>query len=65
MDLAAHHTEVVDRRAEQGDPLTKFANALMGRDKSAAEGSAQAVPTGPVVRVSRGNSVTVVPVGAR
>jgi pilus assembly protein CpaB len=52
-------------QAEQGDPLTKFANALMGRDKSAAEGSAQAVPTGPVVRVSRGNSVTVVPVGAR
>lgn len=50
---------------EQGDSLTKFANALMGRDKSAAEGSAQSVPTGPVVRVARGNTVTIVPVGAR
>jgi len=47
-----------------GDPMTKFANAIMGKgDASAA--AAQPIPAGPVVRVARGNSVTVVPVGAR
>jgi len=30
-----------------------------------AIGAAAGVPSGPVVRVARGNSVTVVPVGAR
>jgi pilus assembly protein CpaB len=51
--------------AEQaGNVMTQFANALMGKgDASAPAG--QAVPSGPVVRVARGNTVTVVPVGAR
>ena len=47
-----------------GDSLAKFADALMGRSSSAAPGAAS-VPSGPVVRVARGNNVTVVPVGAR
>ncbi|HYI42119.1 MAG TPA: Flp pilus assembly protein CpaB [Sphingomicrobium sp.] len=38
--------------------MNKFADALTG-------GGQPAAPTGPVVRVARGNSVTVVPVGAR
>lgn len=49
---------------QSGDSLGKFANALMGRGESKAAGAAP-VPTGPVVRVARGNTVTVVPVGAR
>jgi pilus assembly protein CpaB len=47
---------------QAGDAMTRFANALMGRDGK------QAAPqqvTGPTVRVARGNNVTVVPVGAR
>jgi pilus assembly protein CpaB len=49
---------------DQGsDPMSKFANALMGKSGDAA--SPAAVPTGPVVRIARGNAVTVVPVGAR
>ena len=49
--------------AQGGDSLAQFANALMGRgsDKQAS----QQVVNGPVVRVARGNTVTVVPVGAR
>lgn len=51
--------------AEGGDPLSKFANALIGRGESEKAAGAAPVPTGPVVRVTRGNNVTVVPVGAR
>ena len=47
-----------------GDPMTKFANAIMGKGNSSAP-AVQSVPSGPVVRVARGNNVTVVPVGAR
>ena len=43
----------------EGDAVSKFANALMGR------GGPAGVPDGPVVRVARGNNVTYVPVGAR
>jgi pilus assembly protein CpaB len=51
--------------AEQGgDAMSKFANALMGRG-SESQANAAPTPTGPVVRVARGNNVTVVPVGAR
>ena len=46
-----------------GDAIERFANALMGRPNAPA--AAAAVPTGPVVRVARGNNVTYVPVGAR
>ncbi len=53
--------------AEQaGDPMTKFATAMgraiTGKDPAAPEGSPY---SGPGVRVTRGNTVTVVPVGAR
>lgn len=47
-----------------GDSLTKFANALMGRGNE-AKATAAPVPSGPVVRIARGNAVTDVPVGAR
>ena len=50
---------------QSSDSLSKFANAMMSRGQSAAAPSAAPVPTGPVVRISRGNNVTVVPVGAR
>jgi pilus assembly protein CpaB len=50
---------------QSGDPMTKFAaslgRAITGKDPAAPEGAA----TGPGVRVARGNTVTVVPVGAR
>ena len=48
---------------QAGDALSKFASALRG-DPAAASG-AQGPVTGPSVRVARGNTVTVVPVGAR
>ena len=51
-----------DGKPSGGDAIEKFANALMGRPNAPA---AAAVPTGPVVRVARGNNVTYVPVGAR
>ena len=51
---------------EAGDQLTKFADAMgraiTGKDPAAPGGAAYA---GPGVRVARGNTVTVVPVGAR
>jgi len=49
---------------QAGDAMTKFANALMGKG-DASTPAAQSVPSGPVVRVARGNNVTYVPVGAR
>ena len=49
---------------QAGDALTRFANALTGKG-DAGSPAAQSVPSGPVVRVARGNNVTVVPVGAR
>jgi len=49
---------------QAGDAMTKFANALMGKG-GASTSAAQSVPSGPTVRVSRGNNVTYVPVGAR
>lgn len=48
---------------QAGDSLAKFANALMGRDSGGPAAPQQV--KGPVVRVARGNNVTVVPVGAR
>ena len=49
---------------QMGDSLTQFANALMGRSTPAA-GAQGSNYSGPGVRVVRGNTVTVVPVGAR
>lgn len=48
-----------------GDSLTSFANALMGGRGSENQPQAAPVVSGPVVRVARGNTITVVPVGAR
>lgn len=44
------------------DAVASLAAASMGRTPG---GAAAGVPTGPVVRVARGNSVTLVPVGAK
>jgi pilus assembly protein CpaB len=44
------------------DALTAMAYAASGR---ASPGAAPSVSTGPTVRVARGNSVTIVPVGAK
>jgi pilus assembly protein CpaB len=55
----------VPSQGEQaGDAMSRFANAQMNKGDTAAA-SAGGVPTGPGVRVARGNTVTVVPVGAR
>jgi pilus assembly protein CpaB len=57
-----------DERADAVNSMSKaigsLAGAMIGRP---AEGQAEArpVPVGPVVRVARGNNVTVVPVGAK
>jgi pilus assembly protein CpaB len=48
---------------QAGDALTNFANALRGGPAGAP--GAQGPVSGPSVRVARGNTVTVVPVGAR
>jgi pilus assembly protein CpaB len=52
-------------QGSSSDPLTNFANALMGRGSASPAQSATPITNGPVVRVSRGNTVTIVPVGAR
>jgi pilus assembly protein CpaB len=56
-----------DRAEQFGDAMTKFASAMgraiSGKDPAAPEDGAPV--SGPVVRVARGNNVTVVPVGAR
>jgi pilus assembly protein CpaB len=50
---------------DPGNVLASFANALRGGPAPAGPGAAAPTYSGPVVRVSRGNNVTVVPVGAR
>jgi pilus assembly protein CpaB len=60
-------------RSGTGDPATSMtqaigslAGAMMGRPAANAPATAAVtVPVGPVVRVARGNNVTVVPVGAK
>jgi pilus assembly protein CpaB len=51
----------------QGDSVSQLAAAMMRSNAPAAasSGGSEAAPSGPVVRVARGNSVTIVPVGAR
>ena len=55
--------------AKPQDKAEQLAQAMSGFGRGLAQAmngqSGQPVPTGPVVRVSRGNNVTVVPVGAR
>jgi pilus assembly protein CpaB len=55
------------RRTVPGRPEAAGAamsQAMAGLGKGIAQAMGAAAPTGPVVRVARGNSVTVVPVGA-
>ena len=55
------------RRSVPAKP-TQMAQAMPGAGPApgaAAPGVASAVPSGPSVRVARGNNITVVPVGAR
>lgn len=53
--------------AAVGDSLSKFATAMMRGNAPGAPATAGGAPvvSGPVVRVARGNTITVVPVGAR
>ena len=56
--------------AREGSEAEKMAQAMAGFGKGLGQAlsgqpGVAAAPTGPVVRVTRGNSVTVVPVGAR
>jgi pilus assembly protein CpaB len=44
--------------------MGSFAGALSG-GKPQGTSAQVVVPTGPVVRVARGNSITIVPVGAK
>jgi len=53
------------RRTVPASPRAAVAAAPSGQSGNAPAASVVVVPSGPVVRVSRGNSVTVVPVGAR
>ena len=70
-DVSRFQRRTVPARASTGggdrnaDAMSNFANALRGGPAPAASPSAAPVYTGPVVRVARGNTVTVVPVGAR
>ena len=65
-DVSRFQRRTVPARASSaGDPasaMASFARALGG---AAGSPGGAPVPSGPVVRVSRGNTVTVVPVGAR
>jgi len=49
---------------DSGNSLSSFANALRGGPASAGSAGAAPIYVGPVVRVARGNTITVVPVGA-
>ena len=66
-DVSRFQRRSVPARSSSGggssDVLSSFASALMG--KGSAPSAAQGPVNGPVVRVARGNDVTVVPVGAR
>ncbi|MGI8705773.1 MAG: Flp pilus assembly protein CpaB [Sphingomicrobium sp.] len=48
-----------------GGALADFANALVGGRGSQSQPQSAPAVSGPVVRVARGNTITVVPVGAR
>jgi pilus assembly protein CpaB len=54
------------RRTVPGKPVSDSAQMEMaGPGKGSGQPGAAAVPTGPVVRIARGNEVTTVPAGAR
>ena len=55
-----------DPAKSMSEALGSLAGAMMGRPAQNSQGGeAPAVPTGPVVRIARGNNITVVPVGAK
>jgi pilus assembly protein CpaB len=54
-----------DPAAAMGSMMNSLASLAAGRDPNPARESAPVRPSGPVVRVARGNNVTVVPVGAK
>ena len=47
------------------DAVKDLASAIRGGAAPAGSGGVASAPTGPVVRIARGNNITVVPVGAR
>jgi pilus assembly protein CpaB len=56
--------------AKAAPPAQQFAQAMSGLGQGLAQalgkgGASAPVATGPVVKIARGNDVTVVPVGAR
>jgi len=51
--------------ARPSEQLTQAMNAFGGGTGAALGGQPGGMQSGPVVRVARGNNVTVVPVGAR
>ena len=55
--------------SSSSDSVSQLATAMMRASAppaaAAGSGSASAAPSGPTVRVARGNTVTYVPVGAR
>jgi len=51
--------------SQGGDAMSQFANALLGKSNPGAAQASSGPVSGPSVRVTRGNTVTVVPVGAR
>ncbi|MES2327485.1 MAG: Flp pilus assembly protein CpaB [Pseudomonadota bacterium] len=59
-DVSRFQRRTVPASPNSGD---KMAQAMKGLGQ--AVGAAAGVPSGPVVRIARGNTVTVVPVGAR
>ena len=67
--LAARYHETVPAKPE--DKAATLAKAMgsfgkgLGQGLSGQAGVGEGAVAGPVVRVARGNSVTVVPVGAR
>ena len=63
-DVSRFQRRTVPGRAPAGEQMAS-AMAGLGKGIAQAIGGQAAAPTGPVVRVARGNEVTVVPVGAR
>ena len=64
--LGVDHTVIVQPSFYGFDnSCTLAAMSALGKGMGQALGQAAAAPSGPVVRVARGNNVTVVPVGAR
>jgi len=61
-DVSRFQRRTVPAKTASG--ADQASNAMAGKSAAQALGQA-AVPAGPVVRVARGNDVTVVPVGAR